>query len=57
MARVRQSRPDSGLGFQAHVLKTLPVVPSSLESGMDTSKFEQDTLVLGDLQGHLAREK
>ena len=33
VAHVRQSRPDSGLGFQAIVLKTLSVVPSSLGSG------------------------
>jgi len=33
MAHVTQSRPDSGLGFQAQVLKTFQVVPSSLDSG------------------------
>jgi len=33
MAHVRQSRPDSGLGFQAKVRKTFEVVPSSLGSG------------------------
>ena len=30
MAHVRQSRPDSGLGFQAKVLKTFQSVPCSL---------------------------
>ena len=30
MAHVRQSRPDSGLGFPGKVLKTLQVVPLSL---------------------------
>ena len=30
MAHVRQSRPDSGLGFQVKVPKTFQVVPSSL---------------------------
>ena len=30
MARVRQSRPDSGLGFQVKVLETFQVVSSSL---------------------------
>jgi len=30
---MRQSRPDSGLGLQAKVLKTFYVVPSSLGSG------------------------
>ena len=33
MAQVRQSRPDSGRGFQANVLKTFQLVPSSLGSG------------------------
>ena len=33
LARIRQSRPDSGLGFQLKVLKTFQGVPSSLESG------------------------
>ena len=33
MAHIRQSRPDSGLGFQVKVLKTLKVVPSLLGSG------------------------
>jgi len=36
MAHIRQSRPDSGLGFQVKVLKTFQVVPSSLESGVIT---------------------
>ena len=29
MARMRQSRPDSGLGFQVQVLETFHVVPTS----------------------------
>ena len=33
MAHPRQSRPDSGLGFQIKVLKTFKVVPYSLGSG------------------------
>jgi len=33
MAHVRQSRPDSGLGFQVKVLKPFKVVPFSLGSG------------------------
>ena len=33
MAHIRQSRPDSGLGFQVKVVHTIPVVPSSLGSG------------------------
>ena len=32
MAHIRQSRPDSGLGFQVHVLTLFEVVPSSLGS-------------------------
>ena len=35
MARIRQSRPDSGLGFQAKVPKTFYLVPSSLGSGIE----------------------
>ena len=34
VAHVRQSRPDSGLDFTAHVLDTVLVVPSSLGSGL-----------------------
>jgi len=33
MAHIRQSRPDSGLGFRVKVLKIFQVVPSSLGSG------------------------
>ena len=33
MAHVKQSRPDSGLGFQVNVIETFRVVPSSLGSG------------------------
>jgi len=33
VAHIRQSRPDSGLGFQVKVLDTLQGVPSSLGSG------------------------
>ena len=33
MAYIRQSRPDSGLGFQVEFLETLHGVPSSLGSG------------------------
>ena len=36
MAHVRQSRPDSGLGFQIKVLETFLVVPSSLEPCPDS---------------------
>ena len=34
MAHIRQSRPDSGLGFQAKVLEILFAVLSSLGSGV-----------------------
>ena len=37
MAHVRQSRPDSGLGFKVKVLKTLHVVASPLGTGMGAS--------------------
>ena len=33
MAHLRQSRPDSGLGFQVRLLTTFHAVPSSLGSG------------------------
>ena len=33
MAQIRQSRPDSGFGFQVQGLDTLQGVPSSLGSG------------------------
>jgi len=33
MAHIRQSRPDSGLGFQTKVIVTFEVVPSSPGSG------------------------
>ena len=44
LAHIRQSRPDSGLGFQVKVLKIFQDVPSSLESGrkmyrMQTTPF------------------
>jgi len=33
VARIRQSRPDYGLGLQVRVLKTFQFVPASLGSG------------------------
>jgi len=33
LARIKQSRPDSGLDFQVKVLKPLYIVPSLLGSG------------------------
>ena len=33
MAHIRQSKPDSGLGYQVKLLILFQVVPSSLESG------------------------
>ena len=41
MARVRQSRPDSGLVFEAKVLETFYVVSSAL--GSDSTGTETDT--------------
>ena len=50
MARTRQARPDSGLGFQIYFLKIVRVVPSLLGS-------EQNSWALhapqGELQPHL----
>ena len=37
MAHVRQSRPDSGLGFQIKMLATFEIVPNSLGSGPHTA--------------------
>jgi hypothetical protein len=34
MAHLRQSRPDSGVGFQEKIFKPFQVVPSSLGSGV-----------------------
>ena len=34
VAHIRQSRPDSGLGFQANILETFKVFPSLLGSGL-----------------------
>jgi len=38
MAHMRQSRPDSGLGFQVKVLRTIQVVAASLGSGKGISQ-------------------
>ena len=40
MERVRQSRPDSGLGFKVKVLTTIPVVRSSHGSIRALTKFK-----------------
>ena len=45
-AHTRQSRPDSGLGFQVNVLKTFLRVPSSLGRLPDSSVVQLDELVL-----------
>ena len=37
MAHIRQSSPDSGLGFQFKSLRTFQVVPSLLSSGRDNT--------------------
>jgi len=39
MAHTRHSGPDSGLGFQEHVLKTMQVIPSTLESGSEAGSY------------------
>ena len=46
----RQSRPDSGLGFQAKVFKTVQAVPSSLGGGTKNRR-----VLLA--QGYLAHKK
>jgi len=40
MAHIRQSRPDSGLGFRSKVLKIFKVVLSSLGSGWHPACLE-----------------
>jgi len=40
---IRESRLDSGLGFQVKVLETCQVVPSSLGSGSLTMMTDPDT--------------
>ena len=45
MAHVRQSRPESGLGFQVKVLTTFEVVPSPLGRGVPV--FESAPLLPG----------
>ena len=41
MARISQSRPDSGLDVQVKVLKTLLVAPSSGPLGFDFAQHRQ----------------
>ena len=58
MARGRQSRPDSGLGFQVDVLEIFEVVPSSLGSFPLTSQREapvSDPVALRKKFGSVAR--
>ena len=40
MAHVRQSRPDSGIGFQVKVLKTVQGVVFSLSSEAGTASWQ-----------------
>ena len=49
---VRQLGPESGLGVQVKVLKTLKVVPSSLDSGPVIEAPR-----VGSVQGYLAYKK
>jgi len=53
MAHIRQSRPDSGLGFQANVLKPFKGVPSSLGSGWGLSS---SSLIPSLLDSHVNLE-
>ena len=41
MAHVRQSGPESGLGFQVNVLRTFGVVPSSLGNGVGLDHLKE----------------
>ena len=46
MARIRQSRPDSGLGFQVKILKTFNAVPQDrlVEQELDDRKGQGSRL-------------
>jgi hypothetical protein len=44
VAQIRQSRPDSGLGFDPKALTFYSVVPSSLESGLGWTGFRVSDL-------------
>ena len=48
MAHIRQSRPDSGNGFQVKFLRTFKVGSSSLGSSYNTVEPDEVTLVSGD---------
>ena len=45
-AHIRQSRPDSGLGFRVNFLKTFQDVPSSLGSGTTNRSRSSDVQTL-----------
>ena len=53
MAHIRQSKPDSGLGYQVKLLILFQVVPSSLESGYRDRLDKKD----GDACGVRAVER
>ena len=49
MARIGESKPDSGLGFQVKVVKPLSVVLFSLGSGSSTPLTQPAYETMGDL--------
>jgi len=51
MAHIRQSKPDSGLGFKSNFLKTLQRVPSSLGSGQQLMSGAWDGGPLSSARG------
>jgi len=55
VALTRQSRPDSGLGFQVKVLKAFQVVTSSLGSGISKSvwRVKMEALSLSPFEAEL----
>jgi hypothetical protein len=53
MAHIRQSRPDSGLGFQVRDLKIVQDVPSSLRHSRGADESLQD----GDLRVSLVQPR
>ena len=65
MAHIRQSEPNSGLGFQGRVLNIFYVVPSPLGSGLSmfflvafmAYRCEKRSSNLPGVQGYLAHKK
>jgi hypothetical protein len=55
MAQMRQSTPDSGLGFKAKVLETFSVVSSSIGNGCNAPKAKRGKQVLANKDTHCSQ--